>query len=190
VTSAPPGRAFAALRYRARQFGLALLAPVAPAEVDAALAAAALPAPAAALFRAMPRPYQRHALNVAARLRREGHADPRLLRAALLHDIGKWDPASNRRVGTPYRVAATLLRRAGVGRALLARLVAGPPAPRSPRFPWYLQQAHAALGARLAAAAGVDAETVALIRAHERPAGLAPPLDALLRALRQADDQE
>ena len=186
----PAGRALGALPYRARQFGLALLAPVPPAEVTAALAAAALPAPAAALFRGMPRPYQRHALNVAARLRQEGHEDVRLLRAALLHDVGKWDPACGRRVGVFYRVAATLLRRAPPGRALLKRLAAGPPGPRSLRYPWYLQQAHAALGARLAGAAGVDAETVALICAHEAPADLPPPLDALLRALRRADDQE
>jgi NitT/TauT family transport system substrate-binding protein len=33
----------------------------------------------------------------------------------------------------------------------------------------------------------VDAETVALIRAHEAPADLPPPLDALLRALRRAE---
>ena len=42
-----------------------------------------LPAGGARLFRAMPRPYQRHALNVAARLSRAGHSNPLLLAAAL-----------------------------------------------------------------------------------------------------------
>ena len=63
------------LPYRVRQFTLAALAPVAPAEVEGALRQAGLPAPAARLFRAMPRPYRRHALNVAARLTAEGVED-------------------------------------------------------------------------------------------------------------------
>src|SRR5689334_7464213 len=99
------------LPYRVRQFALAALAPVAPAEVAAALRQAALPAPAARLFRTMPRAYQRHALNVAARLQEEGAAGPTLLQAALLHDMGKWDPATGARVGVVTRSIATLLGR-------------------------------------------------------------------------------
>ncbi|MDQ2810190.1 MAG: hypothetical protein M3Z04_25200, partial [Chloroflexota bacterium] len=100
------------LPYRVRQFALAF-APVAAAEVTTAIQAAALPPVAARLFRAMPRPYQRHALNVAARLRQAGQHDPTLLAAALLHDCGKWDAVSGRRVGLLQRIGATLLARLG-----------------------------------------------------------------------------
>lgn len=179
------------LPYRVRQFVLAATAPVAAAEVAAALQQAGLPAPAARLFRAMPRPYQRHALNVAARLVQQGHgADRHLLQAALLHDLGKWDPATGRRVGIFYRVAATLLRRSGAGRGLLRRLAAGPPGPHSRRFPWYLQAAHPALGAGHVAAAGGHPDVVALVRWHEDPDGGPARLRPALRLLAHADDQE
>ncbi|MGI8587874.1 MAG: hypothetical protein ACR2M0_09335 [Chloroflexia bacterium] len=175
--------------YRVRQFVRAL-APVAPAEVEAALRASSLPDDAARLFRAMPQPYQRHALNVAARLSQEGHTEPLLLSAALLHDIGKWDPASGRSVGLLHRVAATLLRRVGPGRALLERLGSGNPSPRSPRYPWRLQQRHPALGAGLAQRAGVDPDVVALVLHHEDADGLPPHLRGALALLQRADDQE
>jgi hypothetical protein len=178
------------LPYRVRQFVLAATAPVAPAEVTAAIARAGLPEAAARLFRAMPRPYQRHALNVAGRLGREGAPDQVLLQAALLHDMGKWDPASGRHVSVLYRVAATLLCRVPPGRVLLVRLAGGPPGSRSPRYGWYLQQAHPGLGAAMAAGAGVDADVVALIRYHQQPDGVPPHLAAPLRRLIAADDQE
>jgi hypothetical protein len=180
----------ARMPYRVRQFLTANLAPVAPAEIEAALAQARLPDPAARLFRAMPRPYQRHALNVAARLRREGHTDPILLSAALLHDMGKWDPVSRRKVPVIHRSIVALITWCGPGRQLLRRLVAGPPPVRSWRYPWHLQQHHPELSARLAAAAGVDPDVVALVRYHQDGAGIPPRLQPTLTRRQQADDQE
>ncbi len=177
------------LPYRVRQFGLTF-APVAAAEVTAAIRAAALPPTAARLLRAMPRPYQRHALNVAARLQQAGHHDPTLLAAALLHDNGKWDAVSGRRVGLLQRVGATLLARVGLGRRVLTALAAGPPSRRSPRYGWYLQQAHPALGADHAAAAGLPPAVVTLIRIHADRAACSPVLQPALRLLQWADDQE
>ncbi len=177
------------LPYRVRQFARAF-APVAAGEVTAAIRAAALPPAAARLFRAMPRPYQRHALNVATRLQGAGHSDPVLLAAALLHDSGKWDPASGRRVGLMQRVGATLLKQWGLGRRVSAALTAGPPNRRSLRYGWYLQQAHPALGADLAAAAGLPPPVVTLIRYHANLAACPPALQPTLRLLQWADDQE
>ncbi len=177
------------LPYRVRQFGLAF-APVATAEVTAAIQAAALPPAAARLFRAMPRPYQRHALNVAARLQRAGHRDPVLLAAALLHDSGKWDAVSGRRVGLLQRIGVTLLARLGPGRRVLTLLAAGPPRRHSSRYGWYLQQAHPALGAAAAAAAGLPPPVVMLIRTHADAAACPPALQPTLRLLQWADDQE
>jgi hypothetical protein len=93
-------------------------------------------------------------------------------------------------VGLVPRVGATLLRRLGPGRRLLARLAAGPPGPRSPRYGWYLQQAHPALGADLAAAAGLPPAVVTLIRTHEHAAACPPDLRRTLELLQEADDQE
>jgi len=177
------------LPYRVRQFALAFV-PVAAAEVTAAIQAAGLPPAAARLLRAMPRPYQRHALNVAARLERAGHHDPALLAAALLHDSGKWDAVSGRRVGLLQRVGATLLERSGPGRWVLTALAAGPPSRRSPRYGWYLQRDHPALGADRAAAAGLPPAVVALIRSHADPAACPTALQPTLRLLQWADDQE
>jgi len=190
MKAAPLSWLLARLPYRVRQFTLAALAPVAPAEVEDALRRAGLPPPAARLFRAMPRPYRRHALNVAARLAAGGAADTHLLQAALLHDLGKWDPATGARVNVVYRSLAALLRLVQPGRWVLAHLAAGPPRARSLRYPWYLQEAHPALGARLAERAGVHPDVVALIRYHQDPADIPPHLRPLLARLQRADDQE
>ena len=193
MTRAPRSqeRGPARMIYRARQFFGAALARVDAAERAALLDAAGVPPPLAALFRRMPRPYQWHALNVARRLQMEGQTDPVLLQAALLHDMGKWDPATGGRVGLTHRVLTVLLGRVPPGRRLLRRLSSGPPPARTWRYPWYLQRQHPALGARLAAAHGAPPAVVELIRHHEDPAPpLAPPQRARLRALQAADERE
>lgn len=187
LTPSPVGSRSGQARYRARQFLGALGAQVDPVERAALLQAAHLPPALAALFVRMPRPYQWHALNVAQRV--QGAGDPILLQAALLHDIGKWDPVSGRRVTLLVRVVTVLAHHLPGGSGLLHRLSGGPPSPRSPRYPWYLQAQHARLGAALAAQGGAPAEVVALIRHHEAPAPpLSPAQRTRLRTLQAADD--
>jgi len=87
---------------------------------------------------------QRHALEVLARLERAAPEAPRaVVRAALLHDIGKVDD----NLSIAGRVAATLI------------------GARGERFARYLD--HEARGAVLLAGIGSDPLTVALVRGDE-----------------------
>ena len=61
-----------------------------------------------ALFERMHRADQRHGLDVVAELRRQGHDEPELLLAGLLHDCGK-----DRSVGLWHRVGWSLGQRYG-----------------------------------------------------------------------------
>ena len=70
-----------------------------------------LPTAAARVFDGMPRADQRHALEVVARLRSTGQADPDLLAAALLHDAGKGN-----RLRLWHRVVAVLVEAFAPGR--------------------------------------------------------------------------
>jgi hypothetical protein len=104
------------------------------------------------LWRRMPNPDRRHAIEVARRffaLRPD--ATRAEMAGALLHDVGKLDSG----LGTFARVAATLI------------------GPRTARFRAYHD--HEAIGAGLAEEAGSDAVTVALI---ERSGPAAPDLRA------------
>ena len=92
------------------------------------------------LWRRMPNADRRHAVVVARRfLDRRPAADRTEVAGALLHDVGKVEA----RLGTFGRVVATVV------------------GPRTERFRTYYD--HEAIGARLAAAAGSDGVTVALI---------------------------
>lgn len=92
------------------------------------------------LWRRMPNPDRRHAIEVGRRFaaRRSGVTRAEMA-GALLHDVGKLDSG----LGTVARVAATLV------------------GPRTARFRAYHD--HETIGARLAEAVGSDPVTVALI---------------------------
>lgn len=121
------------------------------------------------LFSAMQRRDQRHALEVAGRLRAQGTDDGDLLKAALLHDCGKGD------VPVWLRVAKVLnprfVRDAG----------------NEPSIGWrgaaYRLTHHAEIGANLARDAGAGDAVASLIRGHV-PAGD----EARLALLIAADD--
>jgi hypothetical protein len=180
----------AQLRYRARQFVGARLARVDPAERAALLRAAQVPPALAALFVRMPVAYQWHALTVARHLHAAGHPDPILLQAALLHDMGKWDPQTDGRVTLFVRSAIVLLEHVPGGGRLLRSLGGGPPPARSLRYAWYLQLNHPRLSAALAAQGGARREVVELIRNHDRAApALSAAQRARLVALQAADDE-
>lgn len=136
-------------------------------------AAARLPAAARELFITMPVPDRRHAIDVARRLEAEGHHDPELLAAALLHDVAK-----GRRMRVWHRVAGVLLEAVAPG--ALRRLASEDP--RSRRHPLYLYLEHPRLSAEAALRVGCAPRTAGFIRGQVRP-----PDRRLLEALRRAD---
>ena len=124
-----------------------------------------------ALFDSMHPADQRHGLDVVAALRADGHAQPDLLLAGLLHDCAK-----GRALHVWHRVGWSLGERYGkrVERSF-ERLPTFRPA-------FVTMRDHAARSAELAAAAGCSAATVELIRNQ------AEPTDPVLgRALLLAD---
>ena len=166
--------------YRVRQFVRAVGAWVRPDDSD--VVGPYLPEQAVGLFQAMPRYDRQHALRVFHVLLDEGHSDPDLLAAALLHDAGKTAYASGS-VHLWHRVGAVLSNAFWPG--LLERLAEDQAG--SWREPFYVQLHHAAIGAELARAAGCSERTVDLIRFHEDTA--TPADDTLLQVLQSADSR-
>lgn len=124
------------------------------------------------LFESMHRADQRHGLDVMERLRSDGHDDPDLLLAALLHDCSKGPD-----VRLPHRVAWSLGERYGEGvLTLTARL------PGFDRAYDALRH-HADDSAVLAREAGCSERTVELIRHQSDPVD---PVSG--RALQLADE--
>ena len=165
--------------YRVRQFASALLARVSPddlREADEVLAP-----DAQRLFRRMSVSDQRHSLNVMRALRRQGHTEPDVLAAALLHDVGK----SAAWLAPWHRAIIVLSARFAPG--LLAWLTRGEP--RGWRRPFVIHRQHAEIGAKWAAQAGCSALTVSLIRRHQEPLRREPAdeEERLLAALQRAD---
>jgi hypothetical protein len=165
--------------YRVRQFANALLARVSPDDLREA--DEVLPSNAQELFRRMSVPDQRHSLNVMRMLRRQGHAEPDLLAAALLHDVGK----SAAWIAPWHRAVIVLGMRFAQG--LFAWLGGGEP--HGWRRPFVVLRQHAEIGAEWAAQAGCSALTVSLIRRHQEPLRRAPldQEERLLVALQRAD---
>ena len=127
-----------------------------------------------ALFETMPRPDQRHGLDVADTLRRAGFGgDADLMVAALLHDVGKGPEAR-----LWHRVAWSLGQRYGRGVTNVAAAVPGarPVLERLER--------HAELSAGLAGAAGASERTIQLI------AEQGDARDPAAHVLQLADDGE
>jgi hypothetical protein len=137
--------------YRTRQVLHALRPRIEPTELD--FAREVLSEREAALFFAMERRDQRHALEVASRLR-EHTDDHDLLVAALLHDCGKGAvPVWLRILNVLSPAATSSLAVEGHGwRGAAHRL-----------------RNHAALGADMTREAGCTDKTVRLIRGHVEP---------------------
>ena len=133
--------------YRTRQVWQALRPRIDAGEL--ALVQSVLEEPARGLFLAMEKRDQRHALEVARRLRASGVDDAELMQAALLHDCGKGPvPVWLRvlKVLSPKTVRRLGVEGAAGWRGAAQRLME-----------------HGAIGARLAASAGVSAAAVRLI---------------------------
>jgi len=157
---------------RVYQFYRAAFVPVSPQEYD--VLGTHLTEEQSQLFRCMARCDQRHCLDVFYALRNANYRDGTVLRAALLHDVGK----SAARLRIWHRVAAVLLdlfnpdwaRRLAANGWAWAR-------------PFAVHVDHAELGARSAAEAGCSPEIVSLIRRHHKlESG-----DSTLAALQWAD---
>ncbi len=135
-----------------------------------------------ALFDRLPRADRLHAVRVAGRLAQAGQRHPSLLKAALLHDVGK----AGQGIHLPHRVARVVLTAVAPG--LLARLTA---TPTGWRRPLYALVNHARLGAIWTLEAGSDPLTVALVGYHDAatwPTDLVE-YSTLWRALKLADDE-
>lgn len=150
-----------------------------PTDEARAWARAQLTAAQQALFFAQEPADQAHAIVVARALVAQGKTDPRLIRAALLHDAGKAPGIS-----LPYRTAVILLKKVAPG-----WLSALSPDRRDWLAPLARAWHHPAIGAELAERAGCDPDTVALIAQHQRrDPDLPDELCPLHAALQVVDD--
>ncbi len=103
---------------------------------------------------------QRHSLDLCERLRFDGHTEPDLLRAALLHDVGKAAGS----LPLLARVAYSLVVMTSPG---IADWLCG--SPTGWRSAFYLAAHHPEIGAAAAARAGASSRVVDLIAGHSDP---------------------
>jgi len=122
-----------------------------------------------------------HSLRVLRTLQAQGWDAAPLMRAALLHDVGKVQA----RLTVIHRSAWVLATHIAPhwAQTWLAR-------PKGWRHPFWVLAEHPHLGAQLARAAGVDEQTLWLIEHHQDKDVKAPPLmRTWWEALQKADDQ-
>lgn len=109
------------------------------------------------LFETMSAADQRHSLDLCERLRQDGQVNPDLLRAALLHDVGK----GTRRFSVGFRVMYTLAL------IIFPRLAAWLSSTDDGwRRPFYVVAQHPRIGAAAAKRAGSTGKVVSLIAGH------------------------
>jgi len=144
------------VRYRVRQFVRALTESRAPPDLGSF--ASLLTPEQLALFATMAPADQHHCLAVAKTLAEDGWTDSDLLRAALMHDVGK----SLAHIGLWQRVVYVLVCRWAPG--LLPRLSAW--GSRGVTKGLYILAHHGELGAELAARAGLPERVASLVRGN------------------------
>jgi hypothetical protein len=154
------------LIYRLRQVRqqLGFVSPLTARELEAV--ARLLPQTAFGLFMSMSPADQRHSLRVCQGLQARGWTDQDVLRAALLHDVGK---AAGR---VPFWTRPVIVIAKLCWPRLLTRLTSYPVDDQHwPHWRCSLSCAwwHAEIGADLAAEVGLSARVVHYIRMHHRP---------------------
>jgi len=163
--------------YRIRQALSMLVATLSPD--DSALADRWLSVQERSLFRRMEVADQRHSVRVARSLLAAGVADSCLIKAALLHDVGK----SRRPPGLAYRTAAVLMVRAlGHLPSPLTRECAS-----GWRLPFRVIANHPDLGAEMLVGAGCEERVCRLVALHQtdpQQVGDISDRDWVLKALR------
>ncbi|MBN1483764.1 MAG: HD domain-containing protein [Chloroflexia bacterium] len=163
--------------YRIWQFLASLWALAAP--LDESPAQQRLSPGEYTLFQRLPRYDRAHSLRVFVLLRQRGVGDPLLLKAALLHDVGKAPLGEH--IPLFYRGPLVLARRIPRLWSWLAReRPAG-----HPLRPFWLYAHHAQRGAAMLRQAGSPEAVATLVAVHhdEKPPG------AAARLLREADGQ-
>jgi hypothetical protein len=135
------------------------------------------------LFHKLPSPDQNHSLRVFFTLKDQGEDDPDLLKAALMHDIGKIKYPLKRW----ERVFAVLLNRFFPKQS--QSMAWGEPV--GLKKPLVVIEQHPAWGADYAEQAGSSPTAVWLIRHHENmsPEGNSSHKETLLHKLQLADNQ-
>jgi putative nucleotidyltransferase with HDIG domain len=172
--------------YRSRQFFEAFLGRVGKRDMDEARRV--LGPRLYMMFATLPGQYRLHGLAVYRRVLEAGCHDTNVWQAALLHDAGKYDPATGRSITLVHRVIIVLLKATPIGRPFLSRLVevAARRGPSGPvgylLYPFYLSKHHARLGARLASKDGAPPEVGRLIEEHHKYQGQSPALLVLQAA--------
>lgn len=169
------------LAYRVWQFWQSLKKP--PGMEEWQKVEKVLTQPELDLFMSLPVPDQTHSLRVLAKLEVNGETDPDLLKAALLHDIGKLRYPLSRL----ERVFAVVV--GGLFPGLAAAW--GGKDPRGIHRPLVVIHQHPAWGAELAVRAGSSQRVVWLIQHHEAGdvSGLIDPGGVeLLKKLQEADN--
>ena len=126
---------------------------------------------------------QQHGFRVLGTLHRAGYTQPALLKAALLHDVGK----TRYELTVWERSLAVLLAMVWPQRVD----VWGQGEAKGWQRPFVIKAQHPAWGAEMVAAIGGEALAVALIRRHQDvlPEADETEEDQLLRLLQWADDQ-
>lgn len=173
------------IAYRAKQFWKALQARPTPAQL--AEARTILSPELMGLFLTMQPGEQAHSLNILKELDEQGHHEPDLQAAALLHDVGK--ARHPLRIWERIEIVLT--------QALLPGRVErwGQGEPIGWKRPFVIAAQHPAWGAEMAAAAGASPMTIQLIRRHQaklpEPLEISqstPPEEHFLLCLQMFDD--
>ncbi len=168
------------VRYRVRQFTMALGANINRERVNALREY--LDAPQLELFCSMSSLDQHHGWAVFRTLREARETESSLLRAALLHDVGKTIGP----VRIWHRVIAVLAKALAPKHWEMMDVKSG-----TWRYPFYVHRHHTVLGAELAREAGCSPEAVWLIAHHEdhrRENDSGNGRNGLLAALQAADE--